>query len=318
MNTVLTSISTRFRGQALNSRLKRMGALIGKTPLHRFDSLAPSPGVSVWGKLEWYQLGGSVKARAAYRIITGALNDGKWHNGRQFLDASSGNTGIAYASIAASLGIGVTLCLPENASPERKTILRSLGVDVIATDPLAGTDGAQEVAADLFQAHPDKYVYLDQYRNEDNWKAHFHTTAWEIFQQTSGSLTHFVCGLGTTGSFTGTARALKQINPAIRRIALQPDGPMHGLEGWKHLETALVPGIFDPAQADAMEVVSSEEALDMIRYIARREGLLVSPSSAANLAGARRIAAGLTRGTVVTLLPDNADKYGEILHQLYP
>ncbi len=318
MNTVLTSISTRFRGQGLKSRLKRLGALIGKTPLHRFDSLAPSPGVSVWGKLEWYQLGGSVKARAAYRIITGALGDGQWRDGRQFLDASSGNTGIAYASIAASLGIGVTLCLPDNASRERKSILRSLGVDVIATDPLAGTDGAQEVAAALFQAHPDRYCYLDQYRNQDNWKAHFHTTAWEIFQQTSGSLTHFVCGLGTTGSFTGTARALKQINPSIRRIALQPDGPMHGLEGWKHLETALVPGIFDPTQADATEIVSSEEALDMIRYIARREGLLISPSSAANLAGARRVAAGLARGTVVTLLPDNADKYGEIFHPLHP
>lgn len=297
-------------------KLDRVGALVGNTPLHRFESLSPRPGVQVLGKLEWQQIGGSVKARAAFAMVRKALQDGLVKDGMHLLDASSGNTGIAYGAIAASLGIPVSLCLPENASPERKRILRALGVDVIATDPLAGTDGAQEAAALLAAEFPERYAYLDQYRNGENWKAHFHGTSREILRQTSGNLTHFVCGLGTTGSFTGNSRAFRAWTSHIQCIALHPDGPMHGLEGWKDLETAIVPGIYDSSLADRHEVVSSEEAYDLIRFIARKEGLLLSPSSAANLAGARRVAEGLKEGMVVTLLPDNADKYGEIIDHL--
>jgi S-sulfo-L-cysteine synthase (O-acetyl-L-serine-dependent) len=300
------------------ARLHRTGALIGRTPLHHFASLSPSPGVRVLGKLEWQQLGGSVKARAAYRIIGQALNQRFPPSGVRLLDASSGNTGIAYGAIAASLGIPVTLCLPENASSERKRVLKGLGVEIIGTDPQAGTDGAQEVAAALAREEPGRFIYLDQYKNPENWKAHYYGTAAEIYRQTSGRISHFVCGLGTTGSFVGNSRALKRWVPDVTCIALQPDGPMHGLEGWKHLETALVPGIYDPSLAQVIETVSTEEAYDMIRFIARHEGLLLSPSSAANLAGARRVAARLNQGTVVTLLPDNADKYGEVLTSLYP
>lgn len=297
-------------------RLDRVGTLVGNTPLHRFDSLAPRPGVQVLGKLEWQQIGGSVKARAAFAMVRHAAETGRINSGMRLLDASSGNTGIAYGAIAASLGIPVSLCLPENASPERKRILRALGVEVIPTDPLAGTDGAQEAAACLAAESPGRYVYLDQYRNPENWKAHFHGTAREILRQTSGALTHFVCGLGTTGSFTGNSRAFQAWSDLIRCVALHPDGPMHGLEGWKDLETALVPAIYDPGLAHRHETVSSEEAYDMIRFIARKEGLLLSPSSAANIAGARRVAEGLKEGMVVTLLPDNADKYGEIIDHL--
>lgn len=304
--------------QALRTRLQRTSALIGHTPIYRFASIELRGGPRIFGKLEWLQAGGSVKARAAFHIIRHALEQGLLHQDNRLLDASSGNTGIAYGVIAASLGIPVTLCLPSNASYERKAILRSLGVEVILSDPLSGTDGAQEYAAELAAASLDKYYYADQYKNNQNWLAHYHTTAREILQQTEGQVTHFTCGLGTTGSFTGNGRGLRQQNPHIRLLALQPDGPLHGMEGWKDLETAIVPGIFDPTLADATLAVSTDEAYDMIRYIARHEGLLLSPSAAANLVGARRWAADIRTGVVVTLLPDNADKYFEVLQMINP
>jgi cysteine synthase B len=304
--------------QALSTRLQRTGALIGQTPIHRFASIESRGGPRIYAKLEWLQAGGSVKARAAYHIIRHALEQGFLHQGNRLLDASSGNTGIAYGVIAASLGIPVTLCLPSNASYERKAILQSLGVEVILTDPLAGTDGAQEYAAELAAAAPDKYYYADQYKNNQNWLAHYHTTAREILHQTEGQVTHFTCGLGTTGSFVGNGRGLRLHNPRIHLLALQPDGPLHGMEGWKDLESALVPGIFDPTLADATLAVSTDEAYDMIRFVARHEGLLLSPSAAANLAGARRWAAAIRVGLVVTLLADNADKYSEVLQMINP
>lgn len=306
----LTGVSPRL------SRLKHTGALVGQTPLHRFFSLSPAPGVAIYAKLEWQQLGGSVKARAAYAMIRAALTEGVWSAGQRLLDASSGNTGIAYGAVAAALGLPVTLCLPANASAERKRILKALGVELILTDPLSGTDGAQEVARALWQEKPGQYFYADQYNNPHNWQAHVHTTSREIFRQTGGAITHFICGLGTTGSFVGNTRGLRLLKPDLPAIALQPDGPMHGLEGWKDLETARIPGIYDASLATDQWPVEGEAAMDMLRFVARHEGLLLSPSAAANLAGAVRLAATMKQGCIVTLLPDNADKYPEVWSHL--
>ncbi|HVS95889.1 MAG TPA: cysteine synthase family protein [Puia sp.] len=288
---------------------------IGHTPLHRITRLFEHPKVQVFAKKEWMQLSGSVKARGAYQIIRRAIEEGRLTRKKTILDATSGNTGIAYAHIAKRLNIPVALCLPENATRERKDILRSLGVRLILTSKMEGTDGAQQVARALALEDPAAYFYADQYKNDNNWKAHYHTTAPEIFSALP-QITHFVAGLGTTGTFVGTGRRLRELKPSIRLISLQPDTAMHGLEGWKHLETALVPGIYDPAVADANEEVSTEEAHSLIRRAWQEEGLLLSPSSAANLAGTIRIARSLDEGTLVTVLPDNADKYSEITQKL--
>jgi len=261
------------------------------------------------------QLSGSVKARAAYNIIRKAIESGDLSRRRTLLDATSGNTGIAYAHIAKQLGIPVALCLPENASQERKDILQSLGVRLILTSRFEGTDGAQQVAKSLAEEDPETYYYADQYKNQNNWKAHYHTTATEIYNALP-RITHFIAGLGTTGTFVGTGRRLRELKPSIQLISLQPDFALHGLEGWKHMETALVPKIYDPSVADANYEVSTEEAHDMIKAAYKYEGLLLSPSSAANLAGAIRIAQQLDEGTLVTVLPDNADKYSEIIKKL--
>ena len=297
-------------------KLSRVGQQIGRTPLIELPSLSPRAGVRVLAKLEWHQLGGSVKARAAFRIIEDAIYRGAWKPGGRLLDASSGNTGIAYASIGAALGIPLTLCLPENASSERKRILQHLGVDVILTDRLEGTDGAQRVAREMAAKEPQRYTYLDQYNNPCNWQAHLVTTAREILRQTHGQVTHFVAGLGTTGTFTGTVRGIRMHRPDLAGIALQPNFPMHGLEGWKHLETAIVPGIYDPQLADKQMEIDTGEAYDLLRFIARKEGLLISPSAAANLLGAHRVAQTIQQGCIVTMLADNADKYGEVLQQI--
>jgi S-sulfo-L-cysteine synthase (O-acetyl-L-serine-dependent) len=300
---------------ALLSAAKALEKEIGDTPLHRFSRLFAKDRVQVYAKKEWMQLSGSVKARAAYYIIRKAIESGELSNGKTLLDATSGNTGIAYAYIARALNIPVALCLPENASRERKEILYSLGAKLILTSRFEGTDGAQQVAKALADEEPGHYFYADQYKNENNWKAHYYSTAPEIYEKLPG-ITHFVAGLGTTGTFVGTGRRLRELNPSIRLISLQPDVAMHGLEGWKHLETAVVPEIYDPTLADAHHEVSTEDAYKIIKQAYRTEGLLLSPSAAANLAGAIRIADKLEEGIVVTILPDNADKYSEIIQKL--
>jgi cysteine synthase B len=299
----------------LISAVKGLEKKIGNTPLHRITRLFNKKNVHIYAKKEWMQLSGSVKARAAYNIIRKAIESGELTPGRTLLDATSGNTGIAYAHIAQQLGIPVALCLPENASRERKDILESLGVRLILTSRFEGTDGAQQVARSLAEEDPQSYFYADQYKNQNNWKAHYYTTAPEIFGALPG-ITHFIAGLGTTGTFVGTGRRLRELKPSVRLISLQPDFALHGLEGWKHMETALVPKIYDPTVADANYEVSTEEAHEMIRAAHKHEGLLLSPSSAANLAGALRIASQLDEATVVTVLPDNADKYSEIINKL--
>jgi S-sulfo-L-cysteine synthase (O-acetyl-L-serine-dependent) len=288
---------------------------IGHTPLHHITRLFHKPGVEIYAKQEWLQLSGSVKARAAYNIIRTAIGTGELSGGKTLLDATSGNTGIAYAHIAKLLDIPVALCLPENASRERIEILESLGVRLILTSRFEGTDGAQQVAKALAAEDPGTYFYADQYKNVNNWKAHYHTTAPEIFEALPG-ITHFIAGLGTTGTFVGTGRRLRELKPDIRLISLQPDFALHGLEGWKHMETAIVPQIYDPSVADEEHTVSTEESHEIIKAAYKHEGLLLSPSSAANLAGAIKVAEKLEEGIVVTMLPDNADKYSEIIHKL--
>lgn len=312
MNTTIHALPKTINVRRLNA----LNSRIGHTPMHEFSSLSPRPGVRIFGKLEWHQFGGSVKARAAYNIIRYALTTGRLKAGQRLMDASSGNTGIAYASLCAVLGIPLTLCLPENASRERILILRSLGTELILTSRLEGTDGAQHVAAELAETNPGAYYYADQYSNPANWRAHFYGTSREIYDQTAGQITHFVTGLGTTGSFTGTSRGLTCLNPFIKSIALHPDTPMHGLEGWKHLDTAKVPGIYDAALAYDNLDIDTGEAFDLIRFVAKHEGLILSPSAAANLLGARTIAEQQRRATIVTLLPDNGDKYSEVLSQI--
>ena len=299
----------------LINKAKRLSAQVGNTPIVRIKHLVSKKNVQLWAKQEWTQLSGSVKCRPAYRIFLDALEKGELTEHKTLLDATSGNTGIAYAAIGAALGIKVALCLPENASKERKQILASLGAEIIYTSKYEGTDGAQEVAKGLAQRNPGKYFYADQYKNDNNWKAHYYTTAVEIFTDIP-HLTHFVTGLGTTGTFVGTGRRLKEFNPEIELISFQPDSALHGLEGWKHLETAIVPGIYDPLVADKNIEVSSEEAYEVIRAAAKYEGLLLSPSSAANIAGALKIINDIDEGVVVTMLPDNADKYGEVIKKI--
>jgi S-sulfo-L-cysteine synthase (O-acetyl-L-serine-dependent) len=297
------------------NKAKRLKAQVGDTPLVRIKNLVSRNGVELWVKQEWEQLSGSVKCRAAYRIFLDALEKGELDEHKALLDATSGNTGIAYAAIGFALGIKVVLCLPENASKERKEILTSLGAEIIYTSKYEGTDGAQQVAKELAQLHPDKYFYADQYKNDNNWKAHYYGTAVEILNDLP-DLTHFVTGLGTTGTFVGTGRRLKEYNPNIRLVSFQPDSAMHGLEGWKHLETAIVPTIYDASVADKSMEVSTEESYEIIKAAKNHEGLLLSPSSAANIAGALKIIDEIEEGIVVTILPDNADKYSEVIKRI--
>ena len=299
----------------LISAVRALEKEIGHTPLYPVTRLFEHPRVRIYAKKEWMQLSGSVKARGAYYIIRRAIEEGRLTREKTLLDATSGNTGIAYAHIAKRLNIPVALCLPENATRERKEILRSLGVKLILTSKMEGTDGAQQVARALAEGDPSNYFYADQYKNENNWKAHYHTTAVEIFSALPG-ITHFVAGLGTTGTFVGTGRRLRELKPSIQLISLQPDAALHGLEGWKHMETAIVPAIYDPTVADENEEVSTEEAHALIREAYHKEGLRLSPSAAANLAGTIRIARRLEEGILVTVLPDNADKYSEITQKL--
>lgn len=258
-----------------------------------------------------------MKARPAWRIVSDALDRGELREDMHLLDASSGNTGIAYAHIGAALGIPVTLCLPENASEERKRILHALGADLRMTSAGGGTEVARRAARELHDRDPDRFYYADQYNNPSNPRAHYEGTAPEILEQSGRKVTHFVAGLGTTGTFTGTGRRLKESDPDIRLVGLQPDLAMHGLEGWKHLETSTVPGIYDDSLPDRVLEVTTEEAHRQVRRAAREEGLLLSPSSAANLAGALRVAGEIGEGHVVTVFPDDGSKYGEVISEIF-
>jgi S-sulfo-L-cysteine synthase (O-acetyl-L-serine-dependent) len=286
---------------------------IGNTPLLRLERIGPSySNVEFYGKAEWFNPGGSVKDRPALEIVREAQRTGKLRRGQTILDATSGNTGIAYAMIAAALGYRVTLCLPASASEERKKILAAYGAELVITPGEEGSDGAILRAREMIAAEPDKYFYADQYGNPSNWRAHYKTTATEIWEQTGGRITHFVAGLGTSGTFVGATRRLKELNPAIRCISLQPDASFHGLEGWKHMSSAIVPGIYDPALADANLTVKTEDAYRLVKRAAREEGLLLSPSAAAALDGCFQVAASLQpeeRAVIVTVFPDSGTKY---------
>ena len=286
---------------------------VGNTPLLRFENLASGlRHVQVFGKAEWLNPGGSVKDRAAFNIIESALRSGALRGGRRLLDATSGNTGIAYAMIGAARGVPVTLCVPENVSVERKRILAAYGAEIIWTDPQEGTDGAIRLARKLYEAEPEKYFYADQYSNDANWLAHYHGTALEIWAQTRGAITHFVAGLGTSGTFVGTSRRLKELKPAIRAISVQPDSAFHGLEGLKHMPTALVPRIYDPSLADAMQEINTEAAYAMVKRMARTAGVLLGISGGAALAAAEKIAQEAPSGepaVIVAVLPDSGDRY---------
>jgi S-sulfo-L-cysteine synthase (O-acetyl-L-serine-dependent) len=264
----------------------------------------------VLAKAEWANPGGSVKDRAAANIVNEALRSGELGPGKVLLDSTSGNTGIAYAMLGAALGIPVTLCMPSNVSAERKLILRSYGAHVLYTDPGEGSDGAIRKAREMAAASPERYFYADQYSNPANWRAHYTGTAEEIWRQTEGSVTHFVAMLGTSGTFVGTSRRLKELNPQIRCTSLQPDSPFHGIEGAKHMESSIVPAIYDASIADEARGISTEAAHEMARRLARQEGLLVGVSGAAALVGALEVARSAPRGSVVvTIFPDSGDKY---------
>ncbi len=287
---------------------------IGNTPLLRLERLSQElPGVELLAKAEWFNPGGSVKDRAAASIVRTGRSSGQFQPGQRLLDSTSGNTGIAYAMIGAAEGFGVTLCLPKNASEERKRILKAYGVEIIYTDPAEGSDGALRKAHELYAASPEKYFYANQYGNDANWRAHYRGTANEIWEQTDERITHFVAMLGTSGTFVGTSRRLKELNPKIRCISLQPDSAFHGIEGAKHMATAIVPAIYDPKLADEDLGISTEDAHAMVRQLARDEGLLVGISGGAAVVGALRVAREAVKASqkavIVMVLPDGADKY---------
>jgi cysteine synthase B len=283
--------------------------LIGRTPLVRLRAFEPHAGVEIHAKLESRNPGGSVKDRAALAMILEGERSGALRPGRTLLDATSGNTGIAYAMLAASRGYRVRLCVPANVTPERRRLLAAFGADLVLTDPLEGTDGAIVEARRLHALTPDAYFYPDQYNNPANWRAHFETTGPEILEQTQRRLTHFVAGLGTSGTFTGVGRRLREALPAVRLVSVQPDSPLHGLEGLKHMASAIVPGIYDPGLADDNVHVPTEEAHGLVRRLARESGLFVGPSGGAALAAAMEVAWRIDRGVVVTIFPDGGDRY---------
>ena len=284
--------------------------LVGNTPLLELSSISREvPGVRVLGKAEWYNPGGSVKDRPALWMIRDGERSGKLTPDKTILDATSGNTGIAYAWIGASLGYKVKLCMPKNASEERKKILRAYGVEVVLTDPGEGSDGAIREARKLYSEEPEKYFYPDQYKNPANPRSHYESTAPEIWEQTDGEVTHFVAGLGTSGTFVGTATRLREYDPGIKVISFEPDSPFHGLEGMKHMASAIVPEIYDPTIADQNLGTPTEDAYEMVKRLAREEGILVGISAGAAVATSLRVAQELESGVVVTVLCDSADKY---------
>ena len=301
--------STAQPSRAGESLLER----IGNTPLLRLERVGKEfPRAEFYAKAEWCNPGGSVKDRPALSMIQAGVASGALRAGKTIIDATSGNTGIAYAMIGAAMGYPVKLCLPDSASHERKRILGAFGAELVMTPGDEGTDGAIRKVHEIVEADPEKYFYPDQYSNPANWQAHYRTTANEIWEQTGGRITHFVAGLGTSGTFVGTTRRLKELNPAIRCVSLQPDASFHGLEGWKHMETAIRPAIYDDKLADENLPVSTEEAYRLVKRVAREEGLLISPSAAAALLGCFQVAACLTKkqhAVIVTVFADSASKY---------
>jgi cysteine synthase B len=304
---MMTSIETQTLGTTLLDR-------IGNTPLVRLDELTEHlPGIQILGKAEWNNPGGSVKDRAASFIVKDALRRGLLSPTQGLIDATSGNTGIAYAMLGAALHFPVTLCMPSNVSPERKKYVACYGANIVWTDPAQGSDGAIRKARELVAAEPDRYFYADQYSNEQNWQAHYHTTANEIWQQTEHQVTHFVAGLGTSGTFMGTTRRLRELNPGIKCISMQPDSAFNGLEGLKHMATAIVPKIYDPSLADENIPMETERAYAMCLRLARRSGMLIGVSAAAAVATALQVAerehAAGREAVIVTILCDSAEKY---------
>lgn len=284
--------------------------LIGNTPLIRLRKIVPAnPRVEVYAKAEWYNPGGSIKDRPALNMILDGEQSGRLTPGKIILDATSGNTGIAYGMIGAAYGYRVALCLPTNANEERKRLLKAFGAELIMTDPRLSSDGAILKARELYAAEPDKYFYPDQYSNPANWQAHYNSTGPEIWRQSHERVTHFVAGLGTSGTFMGTGRFLRDNAPHVRLVSMQPNSPFHGLEGMKHMDSALVPEIYDPTLADEQREVSTEDAYSMVKRLAREEGILVGISSAANLIAALDVANDIDEGVVVTLFCDNGDRY---------
>ncbi len=300
--------------QKLHTSAPQLGGLesiVGNTPLlplHKIGSQI-APQVQIYAKAEWFNPGGSIKDRPALNIIRTAIADGSLTPGKRLLDATSGNTGIAYATFGAALGIPVTLTMPSNASRERIAILRALGAELILTDAMEGADGAIRKVRELLEDHPERYFHANQYDNPANWQSHYHTTGPEIVQQTEGRITHFVAGMGTSGTMTGVGRYLKHYNPEIQLIGGQPDTPLNGIEGFKHMATAIVPAIYDENLLDQTEIISTEEARQMVRRLAHEEGVLVGVSAGANAALALRVAERLEAGVVVTVFPDSGYKY---------
>ena len=284
--------------------------MIGDTPLVKLRRIVPSnPQVEIYAKAEWANPGGSVKDRPAKNMILEGIRAGTLRAGKIILDATSGNTGIAYAMIGASLGYPVHLCLPRNANEERKLLLQAYGAKLILTEPRLSSDGAILKARELYAADPDRYFYPDQYSNNANWQSHYKTTAPEIWRQTNGRVTHFVAGLGTSGTFMGTGRRLRELNPSIRLISFQPDAPFHGLEGMKYMATSMVPAIYDENLADENREVSTEDAHEMAIRLAREEGILVGVSAAAALVCSLKLAEELEEGVIVTIFCDSGTRY---------
>jgi cysteine synthase B len=286
-----------------------LAALVGRTPLLRLRRFEPRPGVEIYAKLESRNPGGSVKDRAALAMILEGERTGALRPDRILMDATSGNTGIAYAMLGAARGYKVRLCLPSNVTRERKQLLHAYGAELVLTDPMDGSDGAIREARRLHQATPDAYFYPDQYSNPANWGAHYATTAPEIIEQTGGRITHFVAGLGTSGTFMGTGRRLREWRPSTTLVSVQPASPLHGLEGLKHMESAIIPPIYDAGLASRDERVSTEEAYRMVLQLARTEGVVSGPSSGAALAASVRIAQEIEQGVIVTVFPDGGDRY---------
>lgn len=302
-----------LEGHTATAAATPASARVGDTPLLRlrlFDDELPQS-VEIFAKAEHLNPSGSVKDRAALWMIRDGERSGRLRPGMTILDATSGNTGIAYAVLGSERGYPVTVCLPRNASNQRKKILRDYGVEIVETDPMLSTDGAQLVAKELFALNPERYFYPDQYNNNANWRAHYESTANEIWEQTSGRVTHFVTGLGTSGTFVGVVRRLRELNPNLRAIAVQPESPLHGLEGLKHMPTAVKPGIFDPSLVDTTLEVSTEDALLMTGKLGIEEGMFVGPSAGANVLAARRLALSLPSepAVVVTILCDGGERY---------
>ena len=307
----MTTTHTQPGGPILGDRPRhRLIGQVGDTPLIELarigEEVAP---VRIYGKAEWYNPGGSVKDRPALSMLLDGERRGALTRDKIILDATSGNTGIAYAMFGAAMGYRVRLALPANAGAIHRRILRAYGAEIIETPAAEASDGAIQEAMRLYEQDPDAYFYPDQYNNEANWRAHYETTGPEIIEQTDGRITHFVAGLGTTGTFTGVTRRLKEHDAGIRAVAVQPDTPLHALEGWKHMATSIKPGIYDESLADENREVTTEAAHAMTRRLAREEGLLVSASSAAAVASALDVARDIREGVVVAIMPDNASKY---------